>query len=109
MKIALALVILIAALTGASAAELYSPRAQYAVPIPPPPPMALRGINKQSAAIRLSDSCWRSCEAHCGAGFQRCIRESPYDFCVFHNNACDLHCQRECRIKGGPIVNWVDY
>ena len=109
MKIALALVLLFAALTGASAAELYSPRPHYTARVEPVPPMALRGLSRQSAAIRISDGCWRSCEAQCGGGFQRCIRELPYDVCVYHNNACDLHCQRECRIKGGPIVNWVDY
>jgi hypothetical protein len=88
--------------TPAGAADLYGSRPE--VRAPARVPLALRTLSRHSAAVLTSDACWRSCTAHCGWHFQRCIGVAPLDGCLAHNNACELVCLRQCRLAGGPLV-----
>jgi hypothetical protein len=88
--------------TPAGAADLYGSRPE--VRAPARVPLALRTLSRHSAAVLTSDACWRSCTAHCGWHFQRCIGVAPLDGCLAHNNTCELVCLRQCRLAGGPLV-----
>ena len=74
-----------------------------------PVPLALRTLSKRSAAVLASTPCWRGCTALCGYDFQACLRVDVLVGCIDDNNACELTCLRECRLKGGPLVDWIDY
>src|SRR4051812_30666298 len=106
----LGILVALATLLPASAADVaisQSHRVYRAVPSRVP--LALRTLSKRSASVMASTPCWRGCTALCGADFHACLRIEPLVGCVDYNNACDLSCLRQCRLLGGPLVDWIDY
>jgi hypothetical protein len=115
-RIFLGLILAFATLAQASAADVAVSRQGYRAAshqgyraAPSRVPLALRTLSKRSASVMASTPCWRGCTALCGADFQACLRFEPLVGCVDYNNACDLSCLRQCRLSGGPLVDWIDY
>lgn len=118
---ALALALLLALTMPAAAADVTALRSSHrtlpayrAVPAyraapADPLPMALRTLSRRSAAVMASTPCWSDCVSTCGAGFQACLRADWPKRCFTLNDACDLTCQKACRLIGGPLVSWTDY
>jgi hypothetical protein len=74
------------------------------VSIPYEPPVPTR----RAAAVWASEPCWQDCTAQCGAQFQVCLRVDWIDDCVTQSSACNLRCQKACRLYGGPLLPWTD-
>jgi hypothetical protein len=104
--ICLGLAIAAAAMTPADAADVYTRPAASA---PQRLPLALRTLSPRSAAVLAADACWRGCTGQCAWHFPRCLSVSPLVGCIDFNNACDLACLKQCRLKGGPLVSWTEY
>jgi hypothetical protein len=100
------MLVVAAAMHGEAADVIHRPRplAQQ----PDEPRLALRGVSRLSAAVRASDPCWQGCQARCSGAFRSCVAHGPLAPCVAGANACDLRCLRACRLKGGPLVDWID-
>jgi hypothetical protein len=66
---------------------------------------------KRAASIWLADACWRDCSRHCTWNMETCLRAAgmPADVCRPHLDACDRACQRSCRIRGGPLLDFMDF
>jgi hypothetical protein len=67
--------------------------------------------SKRAASIWLADACWRDCSRHCTWQMETCLRAAgaPADACRPHLDACDRSCQRTCRLRGGPLLGFVDF
>jgi hypothetical protein len=74
----------------------------FSIPYTPPLP------SRRAAAVWASEPCWQDCTAQCGAHFQVCLRLDFVEGCNAQNTACNLRCQKACRLYGGPLVNWLD-
>ena len=98
-----------APLSGAAAADLQVSRNATHSAVVHRPPLALRNLSRLSASVMASTPCWRDCTTACGFDFQACRRVDPLVGCLDVNNACDLFCLKQCRLKGGPLVSWTDY
>ena len=61
-----------------------------------------------SATILASDGCWRACAAHCNFHVRKCIRFEGLTNCMPLNESCDRSCVKQCRVYGGPLLNWTD-
>ena len=66
---------------------------------------------KRAASIWLADACWRDCGRHCTWQMETCLRavRAPADACRPRLDACDRACQRSCRIRGGPLLGFMDF
>jgi hypothetical protein len=66
---------------------------------------------KRAASIWLADACWRDCSRHCTWNMETCLRAAqlPADACRPHLDACDRACQRTCRLRGGPLLGFIDF
>jgi hypothetical protein len=66
---------------------------------------------KRAASIWLADACWRDCGRHCTWQMETCLRaaRAPADICRPQLDACDRACQRACRIRGGPLLGFIDF
>jgi hypothetical protein len=66
---------------------------------------------KRAASIWLSDACWRDCSRHCTWNMETCQRAAqvPADVCRPQLDACDRACQRNCRLRGGPLLGFIDF
>jgi hypothetical protein len=58
-----------------------------------------------SSKVIVSDTCWRTCAAECGAVFHVCGKAHPLNRCRTQNDACDLDCLKTCRTYGGPLLD----
>jgi hypothetical protein len=65
---------------------------------------------KRAASIWVSDACWRDCGRHCTWEMETCVRATDLgaDACRPHLDRCDRACQRACRIRGGPLLGFID-
>ena len=93
----------LAAAAQAPAADAWrrSPPAYSVAPLPIAP-------DSLSAAVLASDGCWRSCEAWCGFRLRKCTKVFDLTDCLPQSDACDRGCLRQCRVYGGPFLNWTD-
>ena len=66
---------------------------------------------KRAASIWLADACWRDCSRDCTWKMETCLRaaHAPADACRPHLDACDRACQRACRLRGGPLLGFIDF
>lgn len=64
--------------------------------------------SRRSEAVLASEACWRTCTAQCGGQFQACLRVVRIEDCTAQNNACDRFCLKDCRLAGGPLLNWTE-
>jgi hypothetical protein len=66
---------------------------------------------KRAASIWLADACWRDCGRHCTWKMEACLRAAlaPADLCRPKLDACDRACQRACRLRGGPLLGFIDF
>jgi len=78
-------------------------------PTPRRVPLALRTLSRRSASVMASVPCWHECTAQCGWSFQACLKVAPQDICFADNNSCDLICLKQCRLRGGPLLDITDY
>ena len=62
-----------------------------------------------SSTVRVSDACWRTCEAHCAGGFVACADGDWFNNCRTVSDRCDLACMKRCRAYGGPLLDITDY
>jgi hypothetical protein len=106
----LALFVLAAALSAASAADVdvrraaprtSAARSYFVAPLPIAP-------DSLSATVLASDGCWRVCEARCGAHMRGCMKNAGLSLCLPLNDACERDCVKQCRAYGGPLLNWTD-
>jgi hypothetical protein len=105
----LALAIATALATAATATDVYPRKRGYSVTPPERVPMALRTLNKRSAAVLASDPCWLACTGDCGAYFRQCLKVAWQQACFAHNGQCELTCLKHCRLYGGPLVSWTEW
>jgi len=61
-----------------------------------------------STAVQVSDACWRACTVHCGGRFQACLGAARLNDCLAGQDHCDVACQAQCRVYGGPLLNLAD-
>ncbi len=61
-----------------------------------------------STTVRVSDACWRTCQAHCGGVFIACVNDNWLNDCRDATDRCDLSCLKRCRAYGGPLLDWTD-
>lgn len=106
----LAILLAFAAISASWAADVETRRAAPPAPAArsysiAPLPIAPDSL---SATVLASDGCWRTCEAHCGRHFRKCLKVERLTGCVPLNDACERTCQKECRAYGGPLLNWTD-
>ena len=101
----IACLVLLAALTAASAADLARHRTAARLYRVAPLPIAPESL---SASVLASDYCWRSCAANCGAHVRRCARRAGVTECLPYNDSCDRLCVKQCRTYGGPLLGWTE-
>ena len=89
----------------------YKPEYRPAVVFPPPPKDGSLRVSpypqsKRGAAVWESDLCWRTCTGKMGWRYDDCVRtlEHP-EVCRFRLDADNRLCLRDCRTRGGPMVN----
>jgi hypothetical protein len=61
-----------------------------------------------STTVRVSDACWRSCQAHCGGVLVACVHDNWLNDCRYVSDRCDLSCLKRCRTYGGPLLDLTD-
>jgi hypothetical protein len=61
-----------------------------------------------STTVRVSDACWRACEAHCGGAFIACANADWMNDCRAVSDRCDLSCLKRCRAYGGPLLDLTE-
>jgi hypothetical protein len=62
-------------------------------------------MSKRSAAVWAESACWRDCTARCTWRFEACVSNLHSDECRPYLADCDLACQKQCRTRGGPLLN----
>jgi hypothetical protein len=101
----LACLIAFAAITAASAADVEwrrpAARSYRVSPLPIAP-------DSLSGSVLASDGCWRACEADCGRQVRKCMKFNALSDCLPFNDFCDRTCVKQCRVYGGPLLNWTD-
>lgn len=101
----LACLLALAATTAAQAADAEwrrpATRSYRIAPLPIAP-------DSLSATVLASDGCWRTCAAHCGWHVRKCIKHEGVTECLPYNDLCDRTCVKQCRVYGGPLLNWTD-
>jgi hypothetical protein len=65
-------------------------------------------MSKRSAAVWASDACWRDCTSQAAWRFQTCFGMQGADACRVQLDADDRACLRQCRTRGGPVLNITD-
>src|SRR5262245_40326073 len=65
-------------------------------------------MSKRSAAVWVSDACWRDCTSQAAWRFQTCFGAQGADACRVQLDADDRACLRQCRTRGGPALNITD-
>ncbi len=65
-------------------------------------------MSKRAAAVWASDACWSDCTGRCAWRMEACVATANADQCRPRLQACDLACQKQCRTRGGPLLNITD-
>jgi hypothetical protein len=60
----------------------------------------------RAASVWAAEPCWRDCGRQCTWNMETCVRATNIgaDACRPKLDACDRACQRNCRIRGGPLL-----
>ena len=113
MRMLAALLVLIAGLVAPAAAGGYKYENRPEVVFPAPKGgiahISPYPMSKRAASIWVSDACWRDCSRDCTWKMEYCVRGSDPDACRVHLDACDRSCQRSCRTRGGPLLDFIDF
>jgi hypothetical protein len=61
--------------------------------------------SERAQSVWALGACWNECGSHCAWGLAGCVTRDAQGQCLKLTDACDRHCQRECRsIIGGPLL-----
>ena len=79
-------------------------------PLAPAPKLHCRSPKclSLSTTVRVSDACWRTCEAHCAGVLAACVDVFWLNDCRSVSDRCDLSCLKTCRAYGGPLLDITD-
>lgn len=58
----------------------------------------------RSEAVWASDACWSGCQSYCTWDEAVCLEHDAQGHCLKFTDHCDRICQRQCRMRGGPLV-----
>ncbi len=109
MKILASLLVLIAGLVEPAMAGEYLKENRPVVVFPG----GIRHISpypqsQRSASVWTSDACWKDCTGQSAWRFQACQPTFGADACRPLLDADDRACLRQCRSRGGPLLNITD-
>ena len=67
--------------------------------------------SKRAASVWLADACWRDCEGQCAWHNETCLQgfKLGTETCRPKLDACSRACQRSCRLRGGPLLGFIDW
>ena len=49
-------------------------------------------------------ACWDNCGSYSTWNLVACLERDTQGHCLKYTDAADRYCQRECRIRGGPLL-----
>jgi hypothetical protein len=61
--------------------------------------------SERAAAIWDERACWSGCGAHTAWGLAACVMYDAQGRCLRLADKADRLCQRQCRMRGGPLVS----
>jgi hypothetical protein len=67
-------------------------------------PEAAFPLSKRADAIRASGRCWSECGSYSTWNMVACLERNRQGRCLKLTDAADRSCQRECRMRGGPLL-----
>jgi hypothetical protein len=60
--------------------------------------------SERAQSIWMETACWEDCGRTCAWGLTECLYRDAQGTCLRITDRCDRHCQRQCRIQGGPFL-----